>query len=289
MPFIEANGVSISYEVAGRAALSSCCCTNWAARCIPGTRSRRSLPSGSACCATTSAAQASPKRCARNSPTIRWWKTSKRCSRRPPSPRPTTSSPSLPPRRNRCGSSKGTPIRSVRSSFAIRRQASIRVAPPRSTSAPPSPCAKACARPPHDAQYFLSRDARRTRRLRDLSRSLSRQRSRRLRFRLPRAGAHQHAPHAAANPMPGHGRRRPPRHSAPACRKRRSREKNSRRKVRVDRGRPFHADARPRGAARRAGRFSPQVARMSAAICGTAAPDVASLIRATIEQVKATP
>ena len=44
------------------------------------------------------------------------------------------------------------------------------------------------------------------------------QRSGRLRLRLPRAGAHQHAAHAAADPLPRHGRRRPPRHGAAARR-----------------------------------------------------------------------
>ena len=46
-------------------------------------------------------------------------------------------------------------------------------------------------------------------------------------FGFPRAGAHQHAAHAAASPLPYDGRRRPPRHGAPARRHRRACEEDS--------------------------------------------------------------
>ena len=60
--------------------------------------------------------------------------------------RPIISSPSPPPRPRRCVSWKSIPIRSARWCCAIRRPASIRAARRRSTSARPSPCARACAR-----------------------------------------------------------------------------------------------------------------------------------------------
>ena len=72
---------------------------------------------------------------------------------------------------------------------------------------------------------------------------------------LPRAGAHQHAAHAAAGPLPGHGGRRPPRHRAPACRERGAGEEDSRRALRADRGRPLHADPGAGAADRAARRF----------------------------------
>ncbi len=73
-----------------------------------------------------------------------------------------------------------------------------------------------------DARYLLSEKPRRPGRIRRLSRPLSGQRSGGLRFWLPRAGAHQHAAHAATGPLPRHGGRRPPRHRAPARRQRRA-------------------------------------------------------------------
>ena len=57
------------------------------------------------------------------------------------------------------------------------------------------------------------------------------QRSGRFRPRLSLPGAHQYAAHAAADPLPHDGRRRPPRHGAAACRHGRACEKNSRRAV----------------------------------------------------------
>ena len=73
-----------------------------------------------------------------------------------------------------------------------------------------------------DARYLLSEKPRRPGRIRRLSRPLSGQRSGGIWLWLPRAGAHQHAAHAAAGPLPRHGGRRPPRHRAPACRQRRA-------------------------------------------------------------------
>ena len=168
--------------------------------------------------------------------------------------RPIISSPSPPPPRRRCAFWKSIPTRSARWCCAIRRRASIRAAPRRSTSAPRSPCARACApRCRRRSHISYPVDARRARRLRGLSRPLSGQRSGRLRLRLPRAGAHQHAAHAAADPLPDHGGGRPPRYRAAARRHGRTCEKDSRRAFRADRGRPLHADA---GAASRSLRCS---------------------------------
>ena len=56
-------------------------------------------------------------------------------------------------------------------------------------------------------------------------------------------------------PLPGHGGRRPPRHRAPARRQRRLGEEDSRRALRAGRGRPLPADARTGAAHRAARRF----------------------------------
>ena len=220
MPFIDANGVSLHYELAGSTGAPSCCCTSSAARCnswdavaprLAAALSRAALRPARLRAFGKGAAGIHQRRAGRGFRSAGQGR------------RARSALPFRHRRRRRdpgaCAFWKSIRTRSARWCCAIRRRASIRAAPRRSTSAPRLPCARACApRCRRRCDISYPPKARRARRLRGLSRPLSGQRSGRLRLWLPRAGAHQHAAHAAADPLPGHGGRRPPRHGAAACR-----------------------------------------------------------------------
>ena len=284
MPFVDANGVSLHYELAGARGRSVVLMhelggtlNSWDAARAAARRS------AFACCATTSAAPACPKKCARSFPTTRWSRISKRSPSAvgldPPYHFVTVAAAATqalrflekhPDRVGAlvlCNPAPGVDASRAaaldeRAAFAMRE--GMRASLP-TTLALSYPAALSASRG----------------RLRGLSRALPCQRSGRLRLCLPRAGAHQHAAHAAADPLPDDGRRRPSRHRAAACRHRRTCEKDSRRAFRVDRGgRPLHADASAASARRAAGRFS-DVARMKRSAmrdqAATSFPDFASL------------
>ena len=257
MPFIDANGVSLHYALAGRA---------WAFR-RAAARARRhdefveqrraaACRSAIACCATTSAAPGFRRRCGRNSPTTCWSRISRRSPRDlgldPPYHFVTVAAAATQALRflekhpdqvgslTLCNPAPGVdPSRAAaldeRAAFAMRE--GMRASLPTTLDISyPKTLGDAAEYDAYRGRYLGNDPVGFGYGFRALART-------NMLHMLPLVR------------LPRHGRRRPPRHRAPARRQRRAGEENSRRALRADRGRPLHADPGAGAAGRAARRF----------------------------------
>ena len=147
MPFIDANGVSLHYELSGARGSAVVCYLSSAARSIPGMRWRRGSPRSTACCAMTSAVAGLSEKVRQefsNDTLVADFEALAKAVGFDAAVlfrhRGRSSDPgaAFPGKARRSGGFAGR--------CAIRRRASTRAARRASMSEPRSPCARACAR-----------------------------------------------------------------------------------------------------------------------------------------------
>ena len=220
MPFIDANGVSLHYDACRRArALRRAAARAWRHAAIPGTRSRRGLPRDFACCATTSAAPALSEKVRQdfsNDTLVEDFEAlAKSVGLDPPYHFVTVAAAATQALRFLekhpdqvgalvlCNPAPGVdPSRAAaldeRAAFAMRE--GMRASLPTTLALSyPATLGERAAYEAYLGRYLANDPVG-------------------VRPRLSLPGAHQYAAHAAADPLPDDGRRRPARYGAAACR-----------------------------------------------------------------------